>query len=212
MIKSKQFPAIIITEDLGYGRRRKRVVDTETGEIMLQKDEGNPLEVFRLGANVCPLTDGTIGRGERRDDGTACFYVTDYSNGEPQVLGVFWEKPKKKAIGKPKHTGGKLEYLKLFVSKLRDIINGLSDKDLGALFRFTALCNWETNVLVDSRKKQPLDYAGLKRVTGYSETTLARRIAALKSAGILNVNGEGHYFLNPRLVQKGHTNAAVNRM
>lgn len=36
MLKSEPFNAVILTEDLGDGRTRKYVVDTDTGEVMLK--------------------------------------------------------------------------------------------------------------------------------------------------------------------------------
>lgn len=199
--ESDHFPCVILTEDLGYGRVRKYVVNTETGEVMLKKEEGDPVKAFALGASVCPLTDPIL-ETERLDSGIECQYLYEFSSGDPRLIGPFWQVPDKQN-SKPKHAGGKPEYLKLFASELDKMGKKLPDQDLGAAFRMASYCDWKTGILVHPRTKKPLDYAGLQRLTKYPNNTLSRRISALKKAGVLLKNEQGNYKINPELLQKG---------
>lgn len=201
--KSDPFSCVIMTKDLGYGRKKQCVINTDTGEIVLEKYEGKPQKAFILGAGVCPLSDSFLGV-ERLDTGVNCFYVTDYSEGDPpKVWGPIWENKNSQPKAKPKHTGGKPEYLKLFASELEKIGQKLQDQDIGAAFRLAAFCDWKTGILVHPRTKKPLDYEELKKVTKYANNTLSRRISTLKKAEVLLNNDKGNYVINPKLLQKG---------
>ena len=196
MENETKFNAVLLKKELGHGRHHWLVVDTDTGEIMMEKHTGS----FADGANAF-IKEAVFSR-EIPGNGSECIYVT-VEDGGTEINGCFWHNGRQRKQGQqPRGTGGKPAYLRLYVEQLRQSIPGMSDADIGALIRMAVCCDWQTGALVDSKTKKPLDFQGLLNVTGYNRATLSRRMEALRKHKVLQ-SDNGQYVLSREVVAKG---------
>lgn len=166
--------------------------------------EGNSL--FPPGKNVSVKT--VVFGKEELPDGRCCVYVTDYETNPPQVICHFWLKdnPVRAYPGRPRGTGGKPAHFKIYLEKLANMDTKLSDEELGTLMRIAKYADWETNILVHPKTKQPLTTKDIVKLTNCSRRTLYRRLKALQENDVIEITDEGYYRLNPDLVYRGSEN------
>ena len=199
-----RFKAVLVETDLGYNRKRKMVIDLETGEVIARWHEGDVIKAFADGANTI-IKEVQISR-EVNDTGIEYIVINEENwPGEPQELFSFWRNPRRPQTNKtPKHTGGKRSYVKLYLDQIKEVSRKVTDNDVGMLIRLAQNVDWKTGILVDRRTKKPLNFVGLLKHSGYkSARTLANRINALRQAGILIVDHEGRYVISPLFMRKG---------
>lgn len=194
------FNGVLITHDLGYGRKEILAVDRDTGEILCHEWVGNIEKAFSEGANTVVLP--MMLSRDVAPNGAEYRYVKDPVIGREFISGWYGKERKQKSAN-PKHTGGKPSYVKLYPKGLDAVTEKLGEVELGMLFKMTCFIEWKTGVLIDKRTKKPLDFAGLQKVTGHSEATLSRRLDALRSVGAITTDDQGHYVVSPELLRKG---------
>ncbi|HEX7025381.1 MAG TPA: hypothetical protein VF187_11240 [Gemmatimonadales bacterium] len=186
----------LVEEDVGYGRVRVRVVDPETGEVMLTCWHATLPYVFSRGASSA-IAQLIVSREVA--DGAELVTVSDPVTVPGQIIPLyqFWHRPEKgPRARRPRGTGGKRKYVRVY----DEAVARLDDEDAAALLRLARLADWETGVLLLDGK--PADFAGLLRYTGYSRATLRRRLASLAERGAVLIE-RGQYRISGEYVRRG---------
>jgi hypothetical protein len=163
----------------------------ETTENQLLKYLNN--EVNAVEANVI------IGR-EKVQDNREYVVVTPKESDQP--LYAFWNTRKGKRKGKPKHTGGKPSYVKLYLGEL-DKHSSLSLEATGACVRLARYIEWHTGYLITGKgqRKRYMGRDDIAKSLGVSLSTAKRTISCLKRAGVLDHDKTGYKMVG--LILKG---------
>jgi len=207
------FTGVLLRREYAGERYDLRVVDTETGEILLTRSFCDSPGLFPDGCNAVQR-QVMFGR-EATDDGTEYIVVTDYDQDPPAELVSFWRQPfrgkRKKEAGsesgekteKRGRTGGKSGYVKLYDESFSEAAEKLTDTELGFFLRLFGCVDWDSGRLVDRKKKEPLSIAGVARKTGESERSVRRKISALMESGVLREEEVAGFFVNREYIAKG---------
>jgi hypothetical protein len=195
-----------IKEIIDLGSRRKKIIirDADTREIVLEGYSGNINFAFSDGVNCAPF-NGIVSR-EILPDGSEYREVTNTGNDREIILRGTYKNSKYKLLPEkseeppPKHTGGKYAFVKVYITKLL-ACKGLEDRHIGAAIMLAKYVSWDTGLLVDKRKN-PIDFDGIKKILRCSNQTASDRISALKKAGVLLHDKEG-YKLSANFIAKG---------
>jgi hypothetical protein len=150
----------------------------------------------------CVRADVIIGR-EKASNGD---YIIITPSEIDAPLYEFWHGHKKKGGkgSKPKHTGGKPSYAKLYLEQLgKHIDDGMSIETMGACMYLAWHLEWDTNLLVVGRgeHKRLMKRADMAKLLKLSLRATSRVISELKKCGILERSGKGYKFTG--LFQKG---------
>lgn len=205
------------------GRNVIAAVDVETGEILIEKPDPervlnggqeSPFSyLFAPGQNAA-RREVLFGR-EVLPDGRQCIYITDYETIPPTLLGCFWlghrprTKPKQDDGAEKKgtyHTGGKPGYARIYFAPLIQRVGKceLPDQTVGLLVKLLPYVEKGTGILIQPRRKKPLGFDDLAKVSGVKRTAFSERFKQLRQAGIIeDCPGGGGYAVSREFVAKG---------
>lgn len=120
---------------------------------------------------------------------------------DDEIIYGFWHNPKKKLSKKPpKHTGGKLSYVKLMIEGIKK--HNLSIDEAGLLVKLADNIEWNTNLLINKRNKKPLIINDISVIVGIGRNKTLTIVKGLTQANLLTKNKDG-YKISPTLMQKG---------
>ena len=126
----------------------------------------------------------------------------------------FWNNPQTRTprlkadeANKPKHTGGKLSYAKIFISEIDKYPKDkLSNEYIGMCVRLTPSVEWDTGMLTTGRgkKKRNMTMADISKVLSVSDSTVRRFTKRLEELGLMKCNVLG-YKMTGNLFAKGRS-------
>jgi hypothetical protein len=130
----------------------------------------------------------------------------------------FWNNPHRKrrkdGSKQPKHTGGKLSYVKIFISELskypKDI---LSYEYAGMFLQLTSFIEWDTGTLITGRgkKKHRMTQGDIATVLGVDRITVWRFTNKLEELNLLWHDKDG-YEMTGNLFAKGRAVPCVSSL
>lgn len=178
----------IVKEDLGANRTLIRVVDTDTGEILLKKHECDRKSLFPNDCNAI-IREALFSR-EILPNGTELIYVQ-----HPEEDIVYFKKylsPTEKQFGVPKNTGkgrGNTRGKRKALAIDKEAQN-LGDDSLGFYMRLFSLSRAD-NGLIAKRGKALLQ-DDIFKTLNVPERTGKRRLTELVKAGLVVKTDEGY--------------------
>jgi hypothetical protein len=126
----------------------------------------------------------------------------------------FWNNPKvhppkskDEEVKKPKHTGGKLSYAKIFISEIDKYPKDkFSNEYIGMCVRLTPSVEWDTGMLTTGRgkKKRNMTMADISKALSVSDSTVRRFTKKLEEIGLMKCNVLG-YKMTGNLFAKGRS-------
>lgn len=192
----------ICIEDLGHSRKLLRVVDTDTGEILLKKYECEKIELFPDGYNAVIremmfsreiLPNGAEMIYVSHPDRPELLYFTKILSSEEKRFG------QKKGTGKGRgRTRGKEKSLSISETSYQKL-QTLDDASLGFLLRLGTLARHDTGLI--AKRGKPMQQDDIFTALNATERTGKRRLADLIQIGVIEKTEEG-YFLSKNMVQK----------
>lgn len=195
------FSGAVLDLDEGYGRHKRIIVDTETGEILCEKYMNDPRTVFEMGANAC-IAEVMVSREHHPDRGE-CFYASVVQPERLTTLGTFWQGFRRRIRNAmPKHTGGRPAFAKLFLTSVQNLSVRLNESELGFLLKLATLANWRDGELVSGEKKS-LTMADMAARLKCPLRTMQRYVKKLREENVLQTDAEGRYFISPAVLRKG---------
>jgi len=126
------------------------------------------------------------------------------------VWHTYWINPHEKKLEcKPKHTGGKKPYSMLMTEEIKTLREKLKknkikniEEVLGYIFVLTEHSEFNTNRLINTRSKEPLQYKDLLKILDCSSNKLNKMIKILKDNSLLSHTNKG-YFIAQDFIKKG---------
>jgi len=129
----------------------------------------------------------------------------------------FWNNPQTRTprlkaneaneANKPKHTGGKLSYAKIFISEIDKYPKDkLSNEYIGMCVRLTPSVEWDTGMLTTGRgkKKRNMSQEDITQALGVSTSSVKRFIKKLVELGLMRHDKLG-YKMTGNLFAKGRS-------
>lgn len=125
----------------------------------------------------------------------------------------FWNNPQQKRKSKddeavkPKHTGGKLSYAKIFISEIDKYPKDkLSNEHIGMCVRLTPSVEWDTGTLTTGRgkKKRNMNQGDITQALGVSTSSVKRFTKKLVELGLMKHDKLG-YKMTGNLFAKGRS-------
>jgi hypothetical protein len=132
-----------------------------------------------------------------------CEYV--YITADNVELYKFWYNPNGKKSDKPKHTGGKPSYAKIYLDKLRELKSkNISPELIGCMIWLADSIEWSTGLLVKGRgrNKKAVDFEDIMTILSVGRTKTSKIITELKKVKLLTHDNNG-YKVNSELIKKG---------
>jgi hypothetical protein len=133
-------------------------------------------------------------------------------------LYAFWNNPHRKqrkdGSTQPKHTGGKVSYIKVIIRELRKYSKDmLSYEYAGMLLQLTSFIEWDTGMLMIGRgkKKHRMTRDDIIRELGVDKSTVKRFTKNLKEIGLLRHDKDG-YEMTGNLFAKGRSVPCVSNL
>jgi len=192
---------IVLDEDFGYGRVRRQIIDTESGEMLSVTWRNRPEQgIFPSGVNST-VAQAIFSREEAPDKQSEYIHVRDLDIEHSYY--AFWNKKNEsKTPPKKRSTGNKQAYVKLFNEKLAELADKLNYSDMGFLFSLAPLIDWDNGALVDKRNKEKLTIDDIADIIGETKRNAYKRVNPLISAGVMFKRGS-HYYVNRSYMAKG---------
>ena len=192
---------IVLDEDFGYGRVRRQIIDTESGEMLSVTWRNRPEQgIFPSGVNST-VAQAIFSREEAPDKQSEYIHVRDLDIEHSYY--AFWNKKNEsKTPPKKRSTGNKQAYVKLFNEKLAELAGKLNYGDMGFLFSLAPLIDWDNGALVDKRNKEKLSIDDIAEIIGETKRNAYKRVNPLISAGVMFKRGS-HYYVNRSYMAKG---------
>lgn len=144
------------------------------------------------------VIDAVISR-ETLPNGIECIYVNAGGEG---YLYNFFVNPVKDNKEKPKHTGGKKSYVKVYIEKLNDY--DISIESLGFMVKLFPNIQWTTGYLIKKRSKKKLLIDDIVKLVNKSNKTVIKIMKELKDNKLLSKDSEG-YRINSEFIMKGNS-------
>jgi len=191
---------LILDDDFGYGRKRRQVIDPETGEMIAEVWHNKPENgIFPLGVNAT-TAQAIFTREEAPDKQSEYIHIRD-AEIEHEYYG-FWHKkgenknpPKKRSTNKP-------TYVKLYNEKLMELADRLSYNDIGFLISVAPLIDWHSGALIDRKTKEKLTINDIAEKIGETKRNAYNRVNPLINTGVMFKKGS-HYYVNRSYMAKG---------
>ena len=192
---------LILDDDFGYGRKRRQVIDPETGEMIAEVWHNRPENgIFPLGVNVT-TAQAIFTREESPDKQSEYIHVRD-ADIEHSYYAFWNKKNENKNPPKKRSTGNKKSYVKLFSEKLAELDDKLSLRDMGFLVKLVPLIDWDSGALIGNRDKEKLTIDDIAVIFGENKRNAYRLVNPLIDAGVMFKKGP-HYYINRSYMAKG---------
>lgn len=194
---------LILHEDLGHHRYRKLVIDSETGELIIECHSANRVELFPGGCNA--ITRELMLSRDVLPNDTDRVYVCHPTSGfvyfdkvlsrDNNVFGA------KKGTGNGRgRTRGKPKKLIIEEDMIDELKRKLDDTSFSFLFSLAKLARWDNGLI--AYRGQALSKADMARRTNTPKSTLLKRLGQLVSSGVVEKKDNG-YYLHRKYITKG---------
>lgn len=101
--------------------------------------------------------------------------------------------PNKKKPTKKRARGGVASYLKLYISKINELIKqGVTPDLIGYVICVSLNIRWDDDLLIDLKTKKPLKHSDLQEIFGASRAETTRIISQLKDFNLLKKDKDGY--------------------
>jgi hypothetical protein len=199
-MQETRFTGVYRVADLGHGRYRHLVADTDTGEIIGQWHTGAPEVMQEQGASACLCE---IMQSREVADNGECYYLSVPDGDRLRQIGMYWRargEPSKH--GKGQTTGGQAEYAKVYVGAIRGLAAKLEPAEIGVTAMIAASLDRRKGYSVDAGGQPVTTLEQLAGAINCPLRTLERHIKRLRDMEIIKRDAEGRFFIAPHVAQK----------